>query len=1523
MTARVGVMLAAAAAFMLGIGVRHTAAQTTGRMPTAPDDVRTAFAAGKAAAASEDWAQAAARFQEVLNYPEDYFGADGEPAGLKARVDALLAAMPAAGRDAYERLYGTQARGLYDEASQAGDVGALRAVVRQYFYTEAGRDAAIDLAERHADGGDMLAAARLYDRLAGHPALGSSQRPAILLRSAVAWWIVGTGEAAQVRLAERARLAPGADAQTSVPAGMDQALEWLSTTLPQDAAPDATTYHVTVFRGNPSRNSATSPAVPVGDIQWSHPVIDEFDSAFPEFSTRIEDVQQRLIALERRLSDPDADEHMLLPAGIPLIANGIVVVHGPGTVKAFSLSTGELLWPSAHIDETFHHFVDGRWEPEEEWHKANLDLFLAQRTWRDLSAASLSTDGAYVYAVFDGGMISSMSQAALNLPDLATHPLAPHPYNRLVAIELVHGRLKWSAGGPSGPFPDELAGVYFLGAPLPLDGELYCLVEDRGQVRLLVLDAAKAAADPQHPANAVVWSQPLYNPDVNLSNAWLGTERRMAGLTPTAAGDVVVCPTGESTVVAVDRTTRSLLWTREYREPAASSPHQALAIRMMLARQQQRGRMEDQLIEELLQPDHWADCAPVITGQSVLLTPPDANDLVCLDLLDGTERWRQPRGDRLFIAGVHGNNVILVGMRQVEALQLATGEPGWESAVPISRPAGRGFRHGRFYVLPLASGGIVTIDLDRARIAASSQIDFPEGPGNLVASDGRVACQTATGIRVFPALDELRQASEGSLVANPDDAAALALRGEVRLHLGDENAGLEDLRTALSLRDDPHARDVLVGALMEGLRTDFNAYRDQVDEIERYVSDPQQQRRFRRLYAQGLQDAGETVAAFREYLQFAAVIPEIPELERIAPDWSVREDRWSRGRLAAIWESSDAGQRDTLRRVLDESISEVLGSDDDVRMAGLLAVIPDRDAADRLRLQWCRQASAANQFRLLELQLLTLLESDVSEHQAEAAARLADLWLSRGEPAVMLREILDQLQGSLANTVCLDGKTGTELLADWRADAARAVLMDPAPVWPTGHVTADPDGRVTTAGQLFAVPSLGRPSEVLRGWTFFTDANGTNLLAFDEQGQRKWHIPSGSQNRRGRSNDFVRYVMTFGRLVLVAVEDQFTIVDALAGGQAVEVLANERLTPDADQSPFIVNMQRGNGGVRLRNRVWMDPQNGTSAIGNIGPLNGDTFVYQSGQTLRAISPHDGRPLWTREVPGLNPGGDILSDEEYTVVWPASGSQFRLFRTADGESLGDRTIPASAVRPQPDGHWGRLVVCLERSASGEDASLGLYDPAREQFVWQRPLTDLADWSVVDGGDFSVLSRDGTLRVVSGATGEDRLTLSLSTEPLPERAIVIADPKRYYVMTYAAPEGSARVVDTSQPQFPQVHGIVTACDRSTGERLWSRPIAHQQLQADTPGGWPVLVFAAQVIDPNPGENGRAGGRFWSMKVLDKESGAVMFETEVNGRLDKRGWESNPERHELAIAAGSARVLLRFSDAAPDQGPEPESP
>ena len=82
---------------------------------------------------------------------------------------------------------------------------------------------------------------------------------------------------------------------------------------------------------------------------------------------------------------------------------------------------------------------------------------------------------------------------------------------------------------------------------MPLGGQLYCLAEVSGEIRLLVLD-------PQRP-NQPVWSQPLVSASLPIHQ---DVGRRLAGTTASYADGIMVCPTGAGYVIAVVASMRRL-----------------------------------------------------------------------------------------------------------------------------------------------------------------------------------------------------------------------------------------------------------------------------------------------------------------------------------------------------------------------------------------------------------------------------------------------------------------------------------------------------------------------------------------------------------------------------------------------------------------------------------------------------------------------------------------------------------------------------------------------------------------------------------------------------------------------------------------------------------------------------------------------------------------------------------------------------------------------------------------------------
>src|SRR5262249_28627921 len=143
--------------------------------------------------------------------------------------------------------------------------------------------------------------------------------------------------------------------------------------------------------------------------------------------------------------------------------------------------------------------------------------------------------------------------------------------------------------------------------------------------------------------------------------------------------DMLVCPTHARRVVAVNRGTGKVLWTHEYRpasQPAAPPANVPL-----------RAGMRPSL--------HVHD-------SKVVFAAADDPAVHCLSLSDGKRLWKADMNDDLYLAGVFGNAVLLVGKKHCRALRLSDGESLWEVETGVA--SGHGIALGQvYYLLPLAA----------------------------------------------------------------------------------------------------------------------------------------------------------------------------------------------------------------------------------------------------------------------------------------------------------------------------------------------------------------------------------------------------------------------------------------------------------------------------------------------------------------------------------------------------------------------------------------------------------------------------------------------------------------------------------------------------------------------------------------------------------------------------------------------------------------------------------------------------
>jgi hypothetical protein len=123
------------------------------------------------AIADQDWKAAVQALQAALESPPASVvevvrkGPDGKEhrswVGAHAEASRLLASLPKAGLDAYEKRYGPDARRLLDKAKKK-DISLLTEVIDRYRFTEAGAEALVLLAERHFADGRFFHAAACY-----------------------------------------------------------------------------------------------------------------------------------------------------------------------------------------------------------------------------------------------------------------------------------------------------------------------------------------------------------------------------------------------------------------------------------------------------------------------------------------------------------------------------------------------------------------------------------------------------------------------------------------------------------------------------------------------------------------------------------------------------------------------------------------------------------------------------------------------------------------------------------------------------------------------------------------------------------------------------------------------------------------------------------------------------------------------------------------------------------------------------------------------------------------------------------------------------------------------------------------------------------------------------------------------------------------------------------------------------------------------------------------------------------------
>ncbi|MEX0701939.1 MAG: PQQ-binding-like beta-propeller repeat protein, partial [Planctomycetales bacterium] len=1410
--------------------------------------------------------------QRILDHPEDFpfnpqEGDRSHFRSLKAEAASIIAALPAEQRKLYEQQAGSAARRILKEAVAAGSVRQLEEVARRFFHTEAGYEAADRLGTHLLDRAEPLAAALHFDRLRKIPQAAEGREPMLSLKAALCWARAGFPEESRAALVDAKHRAPRdrivvGERTLSLFGDDEQALAWLAAEFggqrKLDTPADA---DWPLFRGNAARAAAVASASPIWEPQWQVSTITRprgLGGNWPPASA----ADEFAAALRKQLETRRQSGALTIPAVHPLVVGDVVVYRTPSNLRAVDFATGKSLWET-EIDRTYQKILEGKEDqPNPQVYgyaqaQNPRDAFLGQRVWDDLTAGTLSSDGRYVFAVEGLGYVNGIPQ--LQMLNRAGVELPTKDFNKLMAFDAATGKLKWEIGGQPGEAAIESAGAFFLGPPLPLGGRLYCLVQDREEVRLQVLDPATGRSE---------WSQLIAVPGSSIQHP----VRRTAGVSPSYHDGVLICPTGSGAVVAIDPGRRTLMWAYRYESnvPQNSGDVNALFLRQQML-QGQTATNDDE--------SRWIDCVATIAEGKVLLAPRDSDELHCLSLADGQPLWAKPRPRQqgLYLAAVFEGKGVVVGRTQVEAFRLADGSPAWEEPVPIPLPAGRGVRSGEFYHVPLTTGELATLDLRDGQLLARSPCPAGVVPGNLIAARGAIVSQTADSLLRLESLDVQRARILASLDKDPDDAEALGLRGSLALHEGDEERGLADLRRAVRGGAAPRARQLLVATLLEGLRHDFAAYRDSAEEIRELVEDPRQRSQFLRLHAAGLHKVGEQEKAFQEYLQMAGPETGSPELERLNVAQSVRSDRWVRPRIAAVHAAAAPAVRAQMNELLEAELAKAREAEGPDRLRRFLECFRDTPSADEARWELVERLPPG---LAAELHLLELRASSNEETAGQATARLVRMLLAM-ERAADVPPLLDELEARWADVACLDGKTGRELAQSWSAEPQVAEALADRSAWPARRIAAQTTRRNQRANvqQMFPVDVEGPAGPFYEGWSFQLDQSQQQLAAHDPLGRKRWSV-SIRVPQEGVRNAFANFARIHGHLIVVGFGSHFVVLDGLAA-EKPKLLWHQALHDGGQQSVQVNRGRLPGGGMKM---VVID-QFGRQ-IGSLGPICDDFICYQVGGLLTAADPLTGEPLWVRR--NMPRGCELFGDDEFLVAVPAGGDRGTLLRGADGEELGERRVPGVNERKFAAGR--RL---LTHSQQPQHSQLSLIDVVTDEALWMRKFPRDIRMELVAGEELAVIDPAGRLEILSLADGKGLLDQKI--EPIQNLSAfqVLRSRERYVLLTYDPTlnqQNNVQVIPINYA-YPMVNGRCYGFDRATGKRLWSRMVAHQSLQPGQPQELPVLMLAARTYRRIQQGNRIVAPNQYQVLVLDVRSGETVVEEESQVASAGHDFHSDP--------------------------------
>ena len=683
----------------------------------------------------------------------------GTAVGIGKAATELLGMLPKSAINSYRVRFGVPARQRLSLAIQESNYFEISQVMQRFPYTDAGIEAAMLMGHHHFDAGRALLAGDCFQTALDLGKLKGKTDPQLSVLTAVSWVLARHPELAEEIMRDLAKSNGGKFrvGDQDVLIEDEDPLAAIKTFVglgPMDST--STVDQWLLVGGNATRTVTTADGFPVGQPIW------QVDLTPSQSAQREIEMTREAITSDMSLSS--TAKASLVPANVPLIVDGLVLVGSEKQFSAVDFTSGKRVWAVAaggDVDEG--NGIEMQFQPFQG--RSRLVVTRDRDPWTDFLQGHASSDGKFIFHIAKS--LAVPDEDANNNFGLAARMNITNTTNTLQAINVLsEGELTWEVGGGKTTGDPRLAQVSFLGAPLPVDGVLYAIGKRLDEIVLVALNSDDGK---------LVWMQSLASSEETSRALYRrgSNANKSHSLTPSYSKGILVCPTGKNALVAIDTIGRRVLWGAQTTANSSSS-----------------NRRSANSMKTLQNPQVFVENSRVVA-----FDVSDDPRILAVSLLDGSPLMKIGKAgvkveDVLHVASVDESRVVLVEKNRVRAISSDSGRKLWLTSIrKFGPPTGRGYVSEKSLYLPTEGNAIIKIDLESGEVVDGVKTDRPLG--NLILHQGRVISQRETSVscfeldsKVITELNAAAKAAGGFELVTPalkvKQAALLRNRGEAR-----------------------------------------------------------------------------------------------------------------------------------------------------------------------------------------------------------------------------------------------------------------------------------------------------------------------------------------------------------------------------------------------------------------------------------------------------------------------------------------------------------------------------------------------------------------------------------------------------------------------------------------------------------------------------------------------------------------------------------------------------------------------